>query len=329
VVFHVWLYTWPDPTHPVRPGFWNRLLFEGRIGLVLFFVLSGFLLFRPFLRGGVSLRSYFTRRFARIVPAYWVALVGAALLLWGGGGTPGIRLPDASSLGLFAVFGQNYSAATVMQLNPVTWTLCVEVAFYLVLPLIARRSLLPLLVVGGLAWNLFVHDVGGGQVMAKALPAYLPYFAVGMAVAAWPVRSRLPVFAITGVGLVVANGVWHSVAAPRVVNPLLAVVADLPAAVGFGLVVAACAGGGLAWLGRLSWVGVRSYGLYLWHVPLILFLRRLDVLPLSFVPALLMVVPLALGVAALSWRFVERPVLSGTLVAPRPPRPELQRQPAS
>src|SRR3954447_1715496 len=46
VAFHVWLYTSPDPTLPTREGFWNRLLFEGRIGLVLFFVLSGFLLFR-------------------------------------------------------------------------------------------------------------------------------------------------------------------------------------------------------------------------------------------------------------------------------------------
>jgi peptidoglycan/LPS O-acetylase OafA/YrhL len=94
------------------------------------------------------------------------------------------------------------------------------------------------------------------------------------------------------------------------VNPALAVFADLPAAVGFGLVIAAVASGGLAWLGSLSWVGVRSYGLYLWHVPLILFLRRMDLLPLSFVPALALVVPVTLGAAALSWRFVERPALS-------------------
>jgi peptidoglycan/LPS O-acetylase OafA/YrhL len=316
VAFHVWLYTAPDPTLPTREGFWNRLLFEGRIGLVLFFVLSGFLLFRP----SYDLRRYFTRRALRIAPAYWVALAGAILLLWGGGATPGIRLPDASDLGLFAVFGQNYSEATIMQLNPVTWTLCVEVAFYLLLPFL-RPRMIPLLVAVGLGWNLLVHSVGGGQVMAKALFAFLPYFAVGMAAAAWPVRRRLSCLAIAGVLLVVANGVWHSVAAPRVVNPALAVLADFPAAVGFGLVVAAVSAGGLRWLSRLSWVGVRSYGLYLWHVPLILFLRRIDLLPLSFVPALLLVVPVALGAAALSWRFVERPALSGRLGVRLPPRP--------
>ncbi len=325
LAFHVWLYTWPDPTHPTREGFWNRFLFEGRIGLVLFFVLSGFLLFRT----RFDLRRYFARRALRILPAYWFALAGALLLLWGGGSTPGIRLPDASSLGLFAVFGQNYSSATIMQLNPVTWTLCVEAAFYVVLPFVSRRWVLPLLVLGGLAWNLLGHELAAGQVFTKALPAYLPYFAVGMAAAAWPARRRSSLLAITGVLLVVANGVWHSVAAPRVVNPVLAVLADLPAAVGFGLVIAAVAAGGLRRLDRLSWLGVRSYGLYLWHVPLILFLRRLDLLPLSFVPALVLVVPVAVGAAAVSWRFVERPFLAGKLAAPPLPRRALQRQPAS
>jgi peptidoglycan/LPS O-acetylase OafA/YrhL len=328
VAFHVWLYTSPDPTRPTREGFWNRLLFEGRIGLVLFFVLTGFLLFRPFARGGVDVRRYFARRAARILPAYWFALAGAVLLLWGGAGTPGIRLPDASQLGLFAVFGQNYSGATILRLNPVTWTLCVEVGFYVLLPLL-RPRLLPLLVAAGVAWNFAVHELAAGQVMAKALPAFLPYFAVGMAAALWPLRRRISLFAIAGVMLVVANGVWHSVAAPRVVNPVLAVLGDLPAAVGFGLLVAACAAGGFRWLGGLSWVGVRSYGLYLWHVPLILFLRRLDVLPLSFFPALLIVLPVVLGAAAFSWRFVERPALSGTPRALLPLRRALARQPAS
>ena len=329
VAFHVWLYTSPDPALPTREGFWNRLLFEGRIGLVLFFVLSGFLLFRPFARGRVDLRRYFARRAARIVPAYWVALAGAVVLLWGGGATPGIRLPQASNLGLFAVFGQNYSAATIMQLNPVTWTLCVEVAFYLLLPLLRARAAIPLLIAGGLAWNLVGHATAAGQVFTKALPAFLPYFAVGMAVAMWPLRKRVPLAAIAGLTLVVANGVWHSNAAPRVVNPLLAVAADLPAAVGFGLLIAACAAGGLRRLDRLAWVGVRSYGLYLWHVPLILFLRRLDLLPLSFVPALVVVVPVALGAAALSWRFVERPALTGRLGSLPRRRPALQQHPAS
>jgi peptidoglycan/LPS O-acetylase OafA/YrhL len=193
-----------------------------------------------------------------------------------------------------------------MKLNPVTWTLCVEVGFYLLLPVLALvrpRALLPAaLVAVGLGWNAAVHDAGAGQVAAKALPAFLPYFAVGMAAAAWPVRERLRLVATAGIALVVANGVWHSVAAPRLVNAPLAVLADLPAAAGFGLLIAVVAAGGLRPLDGLSWVGVRSYGLYLWHVPLILFARRVGVDVVFAVPA-------ALAAAAFSWRYVELPAL--------------------
>lgn len=319
VGFHVWLYSSPDPTRPTREGFSNRVFFEGRIGLVLFFVLSGFLLYRPFLRG-VSLPSYFRRRAARILPAYYLALAGAVVLLW----------PVVPDLGLFLVFGQNYSGSTILKLNPVTWTLCVEMAFYVLLPVLAlvkrrRAGLLAGLVGVGLAWNAAVHSAGAGQVAAKALPAFLPYFAVGMAVAAFGSRELSPRWArglaVAGLLLVVGNGVWHSNAAPRAVNPLLAVLADLPAAAGFGLVIAAVASGGVSWLGArwLASVGVVSYGLYLWHVPLILFARRLDVAPVF-------AVPFALGAAVLSWRYVERPAMAA---ASRAPRPALVRHPAS
>ncbi len=75
--------------------------------------------------------------------AYWVATLGTIALLGVTNGTPGVRLPAASDLPLFAVFGQNYSLDTIMRLNPVTWTLCVEAAFYILLPLL-----------GALAWRV-------------------------------------------------------------------------------------------------------------------------------------------------------------------------------
>lgn len=334
VVFHVWLYSSPDPTRPTRAGFLNRLLFECRIGLVLFFVLSGFLLYRAFARAGgpASVRRYLLRRATRILPAYYVALAGTLLLLWGGGGTPGVRLPDASRLWLFAVFGQNYSEAAILRLNPVTWTLCVEMAFYLLLPVLAlaggrtragQAALVAALVGLGLGWNAAVHHAGAGagQVASKAIPAFLPLFACGMAAAAWSVRRRAPLapratsaLALLGAAAVVGNGVWHSNAAPRVVDAPLAILADLPAAIGFALLVLAAVHGrgrALAWLGArpLASVGVASYGIYLWHVPLILALRRLDLLPLAFLPALALALPVALAAGWLSWRLVEEPAL--------------------
>src|SRR4051794_14860352 len=206
---HVWLYAQPDPDRPHRSGVLEHAVFELRLGLVFFFVLSGYLLYRAFAGAAlrraqrVDVRRYARRRFARIVPAYWLSLAGAVALLWGAGGRPGVRLPDAGGLPLFAVFGQNYSHDTFMRLNPVTWTLCLEAAFYVALPLIGllayrlargrvagQAALLLGLVAAGLAYAAADYYGGWDPIAGKGLPAYLPHFACGMLVALWAERRR-------------------------------------------------------------------------------------------------------------------------------------------
>jgi peptidoglycan/LPS O-acetylase OafA/YrhL len=344
--FHVWLYGFDDPSAVVRSSLFDRVMFEMRLGLVFFFVLSGYLLYRAFARsaltGGerVDVRRYARRRVARIVPAYWLATVGAIALLWGGSSTPGIRLPATADLPLFAVFGQNYSLDTIMRLNPVTWTLCLEAAFYVLLPLIGwaawrvgprawgRQALLvgafiPL----GIAWNQLVHDGAWNIIAVKALPAYMPYFAFGMLLALWAEWRRergavelgpraTAALVVAGFAFVAGDAYWHATAAPRVVNASLAVLADVPAGLGFTLVVgAAVVGSGVSVATRwmrfrpLAWVGLVSYGVYMWHVPLILFARRIDVFPVAFLPRLFVILPPVLLVAAASWYLVERPLI--------------------
>ena len=111
VCLHVWLYGQPDPSRPRRTGVLEQVVFELRLGLVLFFVLSGYLLYRAFAAAAlrrtepVDLAAYARRRVGRIVPAYYLALVGSVALLWGMRGEPGVRLPDADALPLFLVFG--------------------------------------------------------------------------------------------------------------------------------------------------------------------------------------------------------------------------------
>jgi peptidoglycan/LPS O-acetylase OafA/YrhL len=343
--FHAWLYGFDTPSGVVRDSLFDRVMFEMRLGLIFFFVLSGYLLYRAFagaaLGGGkrVDVRRYARRRLARIVPAYYLATVGAIALLWGDSGTPGVRLPAAGDLPLFAVFGQNYSLDTIMRLNPVTWTLCVEAAFYVLLPLMGwlawrlgpRARVRQALLVGaliplGIGWNQIVHDNGWNIIASKALPAYLPYFAFGMLLALWAEWRRereapdlgprtTAALVVGGFGIVAADAYWHATAAPRAVNPMLAVLADVPAGLGFALVVAAAvAGGGAAtrWMSvrPLAWVGLVSYGVYMWHVPLILFARRVDVFPGAFVPRVLMMLVPVLLVAAASWYLVERPLIA-------------------
>jgi peptidoglycan/LPS O-acetylase OafA/YrhL len=100
----------------------------------IFFVISGFLLYRPFVkarlldRPPIDARAYGWRRFLRIVPAFWVALI--AISIWIG--------PSFSSLGeVVRNFGflQLYWGAGVNDVIPQAWTLCVEVVFYATLPL--------------------------------------------------------------------------------------------------------------------------------------------------------------------------------------------------
>jgi peptidoglycan/LPS O-acetylase OafA/YrhL len=337
---HVWLYTRDNPSRPSRGGFWDHAAFELRLGLVCFFVLSGYLLFRGFaaaaLRHGgrVDIGRYARRRVARIVPAYYLAIAGSLVLLWGARGMAGVRLPDANALPLFLVFGQNYAHGTFLTLDPVTWTLCVEAAFYLVLPLLGLVAyrlgsrqwlLLAGLVAVGLAWNAAAFAGRWSNIASKGLPSYLPYFACGMAVALWAEHRRLTgarelsrrataALIAGGFGLAALDALWHSLVPRPADDALLSIVNDLPAGLGFAAVaVAAVAGTGpaVAWIRArpLAWLGLVSYGVYLWHVPLLLFARRMHVLPDNFLPTLALALAAVLSVASASWYLVERPLV--------------------
>lgn len=102
---------------------------------MLFFVLSGYLLYGPWaqaaLEGGDAprLARYVTRRASRVLPAYYLALAGSVVLLWGAAGTPGLRLPESGELWTFGLLLQNYFDGPLMSLDPPMWTLVVEVSF--------------------------------------------------------------------------------------------------------------------------------------------------------------------------------------------------------
>src|SRR5215210_4433549 len=102
--FHGWLYTMPSPKAAHRTTVGDYAAHELRLGLVLFFVLTGFLLSRPWFAAALEgrrppdLRAYLRSRVARIAPAYYLALVGSIGLLWGLAGTPGVRLPPVEQL---------------------------------------------------------------------------------------------------------------------------------------------------------------------------------------------------------------------------------------
>ena len=104
---------------------------------------------------------------------------------------------------------------------------------------------------------------------------------------------------------------------------LRAVVLKLPAAAGFALVVAAIAAGAgraVGWLSArpLVWSGVVSYGVYLWHLPLIMVANELGVLPSGIGLRLAIVSAAALAVGWASWVLVERPAMRRARGYPAP-----------
>jgi peptidoglycan/LPS O-acetylase OafA/YrhL/4-amino-4-deoxy-L-arabinose transferase-like glycosyltransferase len=108
------------------------------VGVALFFVLSGFLLYRPFVaarldgRDRPDTRRYLRHRFLRIFPAYWLALTVLAVVL-------DIRHLDQIRTPWDFVFYygllQSYSRVTALGGLQQAWTLTNEMAFYLILPL--------------------------------------------------------------------------------------------------------------------------------------------------------------------------------------------------
>jgi peptidoglycan/LPS O-acetylase OafA/YrhL len=90
---------------------------------------------------------------------------------------------------------------------------------------------------------------------------------------------------------------------------------NLPAGIGFTALLAAVVvgrGPATAWIHArpLALVGLVSYGVYLWHVPLMLFGIRLGLLPHAFVPRLIAVLVPAVLAGTASWLLVERVMLA-------------------
>jgi peptidoglycan/LPS O-acetylase OafA/YrhL len=300
-----------------------------RLGVPLFFVLSGLLLFLPWVRASSGdreppdVKTYAIRRAARILPAYYLALAGAALvsLLTQVKGMP--TAPEALAI---AGMVQNWFPAAAQKLNPPAWTLAIEASFYVCLPLIGLATMkwlrTPMRQLAGCAGLVALSLIANllitwyaPDAWHRTFPAAMYSFAFGMAIAVLLARglraglvARLGLVA-TGTTLVILDAFAHE---PLRLRGYMTW-ADVPAAAGFALLVFAIASAERSPLlsaPPVRWIGERSYGLYLWHAPIIFLLYDLGLLPSSTVVASVMVVSLAAAVAALSWRYVEMPILN-------------------
>ncbi|GAC1427267.1 MAG: hypothetical protein NVSMB62_25040 [Acidobacteriaceae bacterium] len=119
---------------------------NGDRGVLLFFVISGYILARPFLRQHrlrgkrVSLGHYYLRRVTRLEPPYILSLLLYTAAFW----TFGLALrPMLPHLAASAFYIHNFVYNSVSTINFVTWSLEMEVQFYLVAPLLGLLYLIP------------------------------------------------------------------------------------------------------------------------------------------------------------------------------------------
>lgn len=323
------------------------------LGLDVFFLISGFLLYRPFAaarltgRRPPTLRGFYRRRVLRIVPGYWFALVvlGAAL---------GLAGVFSSEWWVYFGFLQAYSYEWVDQGISPAWSLGVELSFYALLPLFAlvvhrlrdgNRSLrgdaLLIALLGLLSatsdWllrNLTPVADETAQLLSWTLVGNGMFFAAGMLLAVVSVsareggktfraaelaeRDRGFSWAAAAVLFVLATvmmrtGYYHGVVdALRLLLLVIAALMLLPAIfakvgpVGFSRRVLATR--------TLTWLGLVSYGIYIWHRPILdhvfaeWFTEGALFGPTTITVAVI-VVSLTIAGAALSYYLVERPAL--------------------
>lgn len=190
-------------------GYLGLVYSRMEIGVPIFFVLSGFLLFRPWVqsiardRPAPSVSRYAWHRVRRIMPAYVVTVLAAYLVYQfrTAGPNPGHNwMGLLRNLTLTQIYTGNYLGSYLHQGLTQMWSLAVEVAFYVVLPALAylllvtvcKRRWQPARMLTALAalslitpaWLVFVHATTSVPNGARLwLPTYLAWFIGGMALA--------------------------------------------------------------------------------------------------------------------------------------------------
>lgn len=313
----------------------------GWMGVDMFFVISGFVIALSAFKqiGNVNdareyknfFRGFMTRRLNRIVPLHYLTILIFTVFI-----SPSIILLPDFSLNIFShlLFFHNVSYNLHGAINGSNWSLGVEMQFYIFIAIFAKRlrqinpmALLAIALTISYCWRFMsLLLVNQGEplgvfklfVIATQLPGMLDEFVIGILLARLIVSenifhylntfgSKLLLPIITVLLIVISmciylhySSFWN--------YPLMVIFFRTLLALSFGCLIL------LLCLVRvppilksliypLYYCGTISYGVYLWHLPILLSIKSLN---LSNFHSLVLVLSLTLLLASLSWHFFEK-----------------------
>jgi peptidoglycan/LPS O-acetylase OafA/YrhL len=310
----------------------------GFIGVDVFFVVSGYLITSLLWReieanGRVALGAFWARRARRLLPASILVIVATLLAsrLILDPLTQRDVTVDAFAATFFSanfVFAFQRSGYFASQLDPSPllhyWSLAVEEQFYVVWPFLiaavgrvahARRLFTARVVIGVVIagsfllsaiyssrtdWAFYMlatraWELGAGALLALGVPWLRRIPKVVRAVAGWLALVVLGVATVTYDATIAFPGTAAVV--PVVATMVLVAVGDTRRRVGPSQLLAAP---------PLQWIGARSYAIYLWHWPLLVFAAaQYGELSASTRAALAVA---SVGLGALSYQLIENPI---------------------
>lgn len=311
---------------------------NGRYGVALFFVISGFLISSLLMRekeksGTVSLKNFYVRRALRLYPLYYAALIVEFILIFGFGfySAENRLLFEEKLLSYFFYFSNILITATV---GPFfyAWSLAVEEQFYLVYAFLAKYMTalhiilcaVILFAIKPIALMILNHFEMGSSLFARVVFSYQESIILGVVLGILYQRSSKLPLPLQKAWETLLKWLRHPVSITILPIILILILIFIPlhdksgigALTTYGFMGVMVLQGSM--IGNLPVIGSRlfihigriSYGIYLMHMPVISILKKIHIISCSPLVIFSLAVIITVIMASICYRYFEQPILA-------------------
>jgi peptidoglycan/LPS O-acetylase OafA/YrhL len=297
--------------------------FDGHIAVCGFFVISGFLIIKS-CWSSKSLLDYFIKRCRRLLPAYFFVILVCVVGLSSFSNLSMIdyfKSPQLLKYFIANTFFMNFMQSSLpgvfienntQAVNGSLWTIKIEIGFYIIVPLIAyllnrlktKRNInlfLGFFYLFGYLYNfacLYISKKFNSRIieeLAHQLPGFIQFFAVG-------------IFCATNHELVKKYNKWLILPSIIILAVYYITGNEYLLPIGLGIIIMFI-GFNFKNLNTIGKTGDYSYGVYIFHFPIIQIMVSLGYFKINKYLALLIVIGTVFSVAYISWHFLERKTL--------------------